>query len=137
MASEKDTQVTGAVGENIVIGEFLKRKFDVYLPVVDRGIDCIIRSEAGNYYEIQIKTRATVKRGKYVFDVGGFKVQDNFFIVCYQAELYPNAFWIIPSKIFGEYGYKREKYDVCRLVLNPKKQKILERYKNNFSQLMK
>lgn len=105
----------------------------MYLPVVDRGIDCIIRSD-GEFFEIQIKTRHTAHRGKYIFDVRHFEARPNFFIVCYQARLYPNDLWIIPSKVFKEFCY--EKNDVCRLVLNPKTQKALEKYKNNiFSNL--
>lgn len=120
--------VKGAIGENIVIAEFLKRGFDVYLPVVDRGIDAVIRSEAGQFFEIQIKTRHTSKKtGKYWFEV-----RPKFFIVLYQAELYPSDFWIIPSTIFKHHC--RPKKEVCVLLLNPKRQKELEKYKNNFNQ---
>ena len=135
MDRDVETQLKGAIGENIVIGEFLKRGFDVYLPVVDRGIDCILRSADGIYSEIQIKMRATTKRGKYVFEVRDFEARDNFFIVCYQAALYPDFFWIIPSKVFKQHGYERPKYGAWRLVLNLKKQRLLERYKKNFEQL--
>ena len=135
--SEFETQVTGAFGENVVIAEFLKRNFDIYLPVVDRGVDCIVRSNTGNYYEVQIKTRATTKRGKYIFEIRGFRVRDNFFIVCYQAKLEPDTFWILPSKVFKEYGSPRPKYNSHRLNLNPKRQKMLIEYKNNFNQLTK
>lgn len=131
-----ETQLKGAIGENIVIGEFLRQGFDVYLPVVDRGIDCILRSPEGRYTEIQIKTRTTTKRGKYIFDVRNFKVRDNFFIVCYQRTLYPDDLWIIPSRVFKEHGYER-KGGTYRLLLNPKAQKLLSPYKGNFTQLMK
>lgn len=134
MEGRRDTSITGSIGEYFVIGEFLNRGFDVYLPVVDRGIDCVV-SNGSDYYEMQVKTRTSVKGGKYVFDVRNFKVRNNFFIVCYQVGLFPNDFWIIPSKIFHEYGYQTSKGNVHRLVLNPKKQKLLEEYKNNFNQL--
>ena len=135
--SEIETQVTGAFGENVVIAEFLKRNFDIYLPVVDRGVDCIVRSSTGNYYEVQIKTRATTKRGKYIFEVRGFSVRKKFFIVCYQSKLEPDSFWILPSKVFKEHGSSRPKYNSHRLNLNPKRQKMLIKYKNNFDQLTK
>ena len=135
--SEFETQVTGAIGENVVIAEFLKRNFDIYLPVVDRGVDCIVRSGTGNYYEVQIKTRATTTRGKYIFEVKGFSARDNFFIVCFQSKLAPDAFWILPSKVFKEYGSYRPKYNSHRLNLTPKRQEMLIDYKNNFKQLMK
>jgi len=57
-----ESSVKGAIGEYIVIGEFLKLGFDVYLPVVDQGIDCIIRTDNGKFFEIQIKTRHTEKK---------------------------------------------------------------------------
>lgn len=129
----RESSITGSIGEYFVIGEFLKHGFAVYLPVVDRGIDCIVGNGV-DYFEIQTKTRATVNYGKYEFHVRNFKVRDNFFIVCYQAALYPDVFWIIPSKVFHEYGYQTSKSKVFKLVLNPKKQKILEEYKNNFKQ---
>ena len=129
-----ETQVKGALGENIVIGELLKRNLDVYLPIVDRGIDCIVRSRSGRCFEIQIKTRATLKRGKYIFDVKKFNPQDNFFIVCYQH--LEETFWVFPSKVFKEYAYERKKYGRYRLHMNPKKQRLLRQYRNNFNQLM-
>lgn len=135
--SDFETQVTGAFGENVVIAEFLKRNFDIYLPVVDRGVDCIVRTSTGNYYEVQIKTRATTKRGKHIFEVRGFRVRDNFFIVCYQAKLDPDTFWILPSKVFKKYGTSRPKYNSHRLNLTPKRQKMLIEYKDNFDQLTK
>ena len=128
-----EASVKGAIGENVVIGEFLKRGFDVYRPIVDRGIDAVIRSEAGQFFEIQIKTRHTAKKtGKYWFEVRHLKVRPNFFIVLYQAALYPNDFWIIPSAVFKQHCYPKK--HVCVLLLNPKRQKELKEYKNNFNQ---
>ena len=124
--------VKGVLAENIVIEEFLKRNLDVFRPVVDTGIDCVIRAETGQFYEVQIKARVTRKTGKYVFDVRNFKVKPNFFIVLYQMELHPKVYWIVPSEVFAKYC--RPKGDVCRLVLNPKTQRALEYYRNNFDQ---
>ena len=108
---------------------------DVYIPVVDiKGIDCVIRTESGKYFDIQIKTRAAKGRGKQIFDVKEFDVRDNLFIVCYRQDL--DTFWILPSKIFIENSYYIPKYRRYRLVLNPKKQRILKSYKNNFDQLI-
>lgn len=54
---ELESAVKGKLGEYDMIGELLKRRFEVYLPVVDRGIDCVVKGESGKFYEIQIKTR--------------------------------------------------------------------------------
>ena len=129
------TQITGKIGENVVIGEFLKRGMDVYIPVVDiKGIDCVIRTDSGKYFDIQIKTRATVGQGKQIFDVKEFEIRDNLFIVCYRQDL--DTLWILPSKVFKEYSYYIPKYRRYRLILNPKKQRLLKDYENNFDQLM-
>ena len=130
-----ESSVKGAIGEIKVIGEFLRQGFDVYRPIVDRGIDAIIRSEAGQFFEIQIKTRHTAKKtGKYWFEVRHLKVRPNFFIVLYQAVLYPNDFWVIPSAVFKQCC--RPKKEVCVLQLNPKRQRELRKYKNNFQQFI-
>jgi hypothetical protein len=134
MVNQKlESSFKGAIGENIVIGEFLKRGFDVYLPIVDQGIDCIIRTDNRNFFEIQIKTRHTDKKaGKYWFEVRNLKVRPNFFIVLYQAKLFPEDFWVIPSAVFKQHC--RPKKEVCVLQLNPKRQGELRKYKNNFNQ---
>lgn len=73
----KLTQTIGKEGELRVIGELLRRGFDVYLPAVDvGGIDCIIKTPKG-YKEIQIKTRSEAKL--LLFDVKEFIPRDNFF----------------------------------------------------------
>lgn len=79
----KLTQTTGKEGEFKVIGELLRRGFDIYLPVVDTGIDCIVKTKS-DFKEIQIKTRAKVSgRGRLHFSVKEFSPRPNFYIICY------------------------------------------------------
>jgi len=131
----KATQTTGKEGELKVIGELLKRGFDVYLPLVDiGGIDCVIKTDVG-YKEIQIKTREFAKT--LLFDVKEFTPNDNFFIICYNIKE-PNTFWIIPSKVFKQNAQILKKYKRFRLILGDEDSKMrrkLHIYRNNFFQL--
>ncbi len=119
----------------MVIGELLKRGFDVYLPAVDiGGIDCIIKTEFG-YKEIQIKTREEAKI--LLFDVKEFTPRENFFIICYNLKE-PDIFWVIPSKVFQEKSQHLKRFKRFRLILgdeDSKMRRALHIYRNNFFQL--
>lgn len=131
-----ETDITGKLGENVIIGEFLKRGFDIYLPVVDKGVDCVVKGASGTFYEIQIKTRATEKRGGKYFYVNNFQPRPNFFILCYLAQT--EEAYIMPSMIFDEHSseaYSRRGAR-RRLVLTKKKRRLLSRYKDNFEQFV-
>ena len=131
----KATQRTGKEGELRVIGELLKRGFDVYLPAVDiGGIDCIIKTDVG-YKEIQIKTREEAK--VLLFNVKEFIPRDSFFIICYNLKE-SDTFWVIPSKIFKDNSLYLKKYERFRLILGDEDSKMrrkLQLYRNNFFQL--
>lgn len=97
---ELGTSTKGKRGELIVIGELLRRGFQVYLPVVDSGIDCVVDIGGGSYKEVQIKYRENTP----VFSARAFKSRDSFFIVCWLSDRDRNDFWAIPSKVFQELG---------------------------------
>lgn len=129
------TQATGTLGELRVIGELLRRGLEVYQPVVDLGIDCIIKIEK-DYKEIQIKTRDKVS-AELLFDVKKFIPRENFYIICYYIKE-PETFWVFPSKVFKENAYYIKKSKRFRLVLgaeDSKKRRKLHIYRNNFFQL--
>ena len=133
---KKTPLITGKEGEFKVIGKLLEKGFEVYLPVVDVGIDCVIRTDTG-YKEIQIKTRE--KTGRYFFDVPDFEPKDNLFIICYTTTE-RNDLWIIPSKDFKKYATRVKSKSKIKLRLtlgkkNSDKRKRLEKYKNNFKLL--
>jgi len=133
----KATQTTGKEGELKVIGELLRQGFDVYLPLVDiGGIDCVIKTDVG-YREIQIKTRESAQI--ILFQVREYISRDNFFIICYNLKE-PNAFWVIPSKVFKNESriVSTKRGRAFRLVLgneNSKMRRNLHIYKDNFFQL--
>lgn len=132
---EKAKQTIGKEGELRVIGELLKRDFDIYLPLVDiLGIDCIIRTEVG-YKEIQVKTREF--GNTLLFDVKEFKPKNNFYIICYYIKE-PETYWVFPSKIYIQHAYHLKKFKKYRLLLGPEDsslRKKLHVYRNNFFQL--
>lgn len=132
----KATQTTGKEGELRVIGELLKRGFEVYTPLVDIvGIDCVIRTDVG-YREIQVKTRESAKL--LLFDVKEFTPRDNFFIICYNIKE-PETFWVIPSKVYKQKGriVNARGHRRIRLVLGDEDSKMrreLHQCRNNFFQ---
>lgn len=105
-----ESSVKGAIGENIVIGEFLRRGFDVYRPIVDRGIDCIIRTVDGKFFEIQTKTRHTTERGKYWFQVRHLKVRPNFLFCAIKPNYTPKIFGLYRQQSFNSIATQRITY---------------------------
>jgi hypothetical protein len=132
---EKETQRIGKEGELKVIGELLRRGFDIYLPLIDiGGIDCIIKTDV-DYKEIQIKTRESAQL--LLFDVKEFTPRDNFFVICYSTKE-PDTYWVIPSKVFKQNAQILKKYKRLRLILGNEDSKMrrkLHIYRNNFFQL--
>lgn len=97
---ELDSGTKGKRGELVVIGELLRLGLQVYLPVVDSGIDCVVDIGGGNYREVQIKYRE--KTPNFLARI--FKPRNKFFIVCWLNEHGHDDFWAIPSKVFYELG---------------------------------
>ncbi len=53
---EPTTQHTGKRAEFFVFGELVRRGADVYLPIIDIGIDAIVRRQDGTHLDIQVKS---------------------------------------------------------------------------------
>lgn len=94
--AELDTGSKGKAGELLVIGELLQRRYKVYVPEVDTGIDCLVDVGGGNYKEIQIKYR----EDEPIFNARRFTPRDNFYITCYLSTRWGRSIWTIPSKVF-------------------------------------
>ena len=84
------------MGELVVLGELLKRGFQVYQPMVDTGIDCLVDVGKSNYKEIQIKSR----EDDAVFTPRIFKPRNNFFLICSVNSKRGNFLWVFPSTVF-------------------------------------
>jgi len=128
----------GKQGELLVIGELLRRQFEIFTPLVDSGIDCLVKSGDGDYKEIQIKYR----ENKPIFRVKNLKPSESFFVICYLKGKYGDDIWIIPSKIFNEKGYPvKGKGNNCRQLIIGKEgsetYESLRGYNKNYNQLLK
>jgi hypothetical protein len=93
----------GKRAEFKVIARLLENNFDVYLPLVDdHGVDAIVKTEKGEYREIQIKARSKeVKLGNSaIFAALDYCVRENYYFIFYSEIL--DTFWLFESaKLFS------------------------------------
>lgn len=99
-----ERQLIGAWGEHLIIKELLENKCELYIPIVDCGIDLIIRKSNGSYIEIQVKTVSKSCKDPLWFQINNLIPKNNFFVICI-SELY-KKYWVIPSKFFYENSNK-------------------------------
>jgi len=95
----KDNWKKGKAIEHYIISELLKNDFDVFVPVVDTGIDMIIKDREGGLVEIQVKSR-NIQSDEDVFFIKDFTPNHNFFIVCHNINT--GDFFCMPSKKFHQ-----------------------------------
>ena len=55
----ENKHIAGARGEVFVFGELLKQGVVPYVPLVDEGLDALVRSPQGDIIEVQITNYAT------------------------------------------------------------------------------
>jgi hypothetical protein len=99
------SQQKGKRAEFLVFGELISRRADLYLPVIDIGIDAIIRKEDGTCLQIQVKsTEASEQAGWFnVWDLELYEGK-GLSIVCVDMSKEPADIWILPSEVFMEYA---------------------------------
>lgn len=98
--------VAGRIGELFVFGELLKRGLAVYQPVIDEGLDALVRLPAGQVIELQIQSAggAGGKNPRW-FQMPAFTPRPDFFIVGVEfrnGEV--GDAWVFPSAIFYAYA---------------------------------
>jgi len=126
----------GKLGEQLVIAVLMKLGLDVYLPIVDiHGIDCIIRTNKGEYFDVQIKTRDKITRHRELIDVKKLEARKNLFIIAYFLK--DDCYWIFPSEVFAANSHYSKELNRHRLTLTKKMKEKLAQYKDNFSPLCK
>ncbi len=131
------SSVKGKRGELIVIGELLRRGFEVFTPVVDSGIDCLVKAGEGNYKEIQVKYRENQPN----FNVRNFRPREGFIVICYLKGQYDTHLWVIPSKTFYEMSspIRVRGKEARRLTVGREGSSVYEAlrvYESNFNQLL-
>jgi hypothetical protein len=128
----------GKAAEHIVISELLKRGHTPFIPIIDTGVDIIVKSKSKNcYYELQVKSNnSPIKDNQqwFVF-TGELLVREELIYVL--VDMVHGEFWLIPSKIVKRYGNQcRTQFD---LHLQQKKRgtqktrgEYLGKYKNSW-----
>jgi hypothetical protein len=85
-----------------IIGEMLRRNFDVYIPLVDdRGVDAIVRRSDGSFVELQIKARSNdviIGDAALFAAISHEEERKNYFFIFYSARL--DKIWVLSSKEF-------------------------------------
>jgi hypothetical protein len=137
-SEELDTQTKGKMGELVVLGELLKRGFQVYQPMVDTGIDCLVDVGDGNFKEIQIKSR----EDESIFTPRMFKPRNRFFLICSVNSKRGDFLWVFPSAVFHENAtrFKNKKgKEFLQLRIGPEGSETFEKfreYRDNFQKLL-
>src|SRR5205807_10655327 len=90
------------------------RGYQVYLPLIDTGIDCLGDVGKGNYKEIQAKPR----QDEPTFRARDFKARENFYVICFLRRRRGDDFWVIPSKQFRQLAKLRKTGDRNDLQLS-------------------
>ena len=107
----KNKQLAGERGELYVFSELLKRGIVSYLPLVDEGIDALVRTSNGQLIELQIKAAGSAG-GEYPrwFQMPFFEPRSNFMIVCVEfGNGEPRHTWVFPSAIYDKYASRPPK----------------------------
>jgi hypothetical protein len=103
--SQKTSSQKGKQAEFLVFGELIRRGADLYLPVIDIGIDAVIRKKDGTCFLIQVKsTEAPAQVGWFTFWVLERYKGKNLFTVCVEMSKKPPEIWVLPSEVFMEYA---------------------------------
>jgi len=99
------SQQMGKRAEFLAFGELVKRGADIYLPVMDIGIDAVIRKKDSTYLQIQVKsTKAPGMAGWFnVYDLDQYEGK-GLFIICVDLSKEPPEIWILPSEVFQEHA---------------------------------
>ena len=101
-----DRQIGGERGELYVFSELLKRGAVSYVPLVDEGVDALVRTASGAVVEIQVKAAGSAGgKDPRWFQMGQVIPRDNFMIIGVEFEEGdPKCAWIFPSIVFDKYA---------------------------------
>ena len=114
--------------EYVVIGELLRRKYDIYQTLVDdRGIDFILRHESDDspiYLDIQIKARSKDCLPYDAARFAGLQIDNprqNYLFIFYSEQL--DSYWVFPSLVIVKKAHKL-KNGKYHLMLSGRKRDI-------------
>ena len=97
----------GKSAELLVFSELVKRGADLYIPIIDMGIDAIVRREDGTHLDIQVKStekgwgftawvpdNPQLQKRRFIIGVDMLKSKEN-----------PEV-WVFPGETFVDYSIK-------------------------------
>ena len=101
-----DRQIGGERGELYLFSELLKRGAISYVPLVDEGVDELVRTATGTVIEIQVKAAGSAGgKDPRWFQVSHVIPRKNLMITGVEFEDGdPKCAWIFPSVIFDKYA---------------------------------
>lgn len=99
-------QMAGEIGELYVFRELLKRGIEVYKPLVDEGLDALLRLPSGDLLELQIKSAGGAgSKDPCWFQMPSFTPRPEFFILCVSfLNEEVEEVWVFPSMVFYAYA---------------------------------
>lgn len=106
-----DRQLAGKIGELHVFNELLKKGLAPYVPLVDDGVDAIVRFADGRTLDLQIKYSGGAG-GKHPgwFQVDKIAPAKRYFILAVEARNgEPGDVWVLPSAVFDAYATRPSK----------------------------
>ena len=104
-------QMAGKIGELHVFNELLKKGLGPYVPLVDDGVDAIVRFADGRTLDLQIKYSGGAG-GKHPgwFQVEKVEPDKRMFILAIEAvDGEPGDVWILPAAVFDAYAARPPK----------------------------
>jgi hypothetical protein len=103
----RDSASFGKRQEYSVVGQLLRRGFDVYMTLVDdQAIDCVIRLDEHRYLDIQIKARSSDAKQWNFFAAMSFRARPNLYFVFYTER--NDSYWVMPSQEVARFGVKNK-----------------------------
>jgi len=113
----------GKIAEFHVISKLIASDLDLYVPVVDRGIDCVVRMEKpgkpASYYDLQIKSarynNVSIRGSKKIIKYIDERKPENYFLVIAIRKNgeYKHIIYLTAEQIRGHvYRTKKEEVDI-------------------------
>jgi len=128
MYADREKREKGKITEFKVISELIQRGFDLYTPIIDTGIDCILRiekrGEPTKYYELQIKSslkNVSIRGAKRILEYINEKQPDNYFLIIAirEEEDIKHIVYLTKEQI-GKFAYPSPKADEIDINIKAK-----------------
>ena len=109
------TQQLGRYGEYLFKMKLTLHGLDIYSPEIDdRGIDFVVRTKAGDFFEIQVKSIRTfqylfIQKSKMMPSPKRFVAFGHFRDADPVLYLIPSEAWLAPNKLFKDRDYEGKK----------------------------